>query len=91
MANITKKEYQNRQQEIQSKIDSLEKVLQSLPLETEGIPQNIVSLIGETWNTTHDTIEELQQELKFLDDEWSRRNWSYSDHMQHDLITSNID
>lgn len=91
MGKITKKQYEARQEEIQLKIDTLKNLLNSIPLETENIPQNIIDLTGELWNSTHDEIEQLQKEMKFLNDEWDRRDWNTQEHYMYSLMTNNID
>jgi DNA repair exonuclease SbcCD ATPase subunit len=91
MTKITKNEYQAKKMEIETKIIKLENLLKSLPLETEGIPQHIVNLIGDTWNATHDEIEELENELQFLDQQWNRRDWTQQEYNEWELISDNID
>lgn len=91
MSKITKKEYLKQQEEIITKINNLEELLKSLPLETEGLPQNIINHIGDTWNAAYDTIHELKGELHFLDQKWDRRNWTQQDYNEWELVSNNID
>lgn len=91
MTKLTKKEYLIQQTEIQSKINKLEELISTLPLEVDGLPQSVINLIGDTWNTTTDEIYNLQQELKFLESRWNRRNWTHQDYMEMELVSNNID
>lgn len=93
MSKITKKQYEKEQYELLLKINKLDKILKSLPSfeEIENLPQSVIDSIGETWNNTNDAIDELKKELRFLDQRWSRRNWTHQEWAEHELITNNID
>lgn len=52
---------------------------------------NVTEKISQNWNDLHDREWELQQERETIERRWNRRNWTWQDHSEHDLVTQNID
>ncbi|WEG18549.1 hypothetical protein PQ478_08705 [Alkalihalophilus pseudofirmus] len=91
MAKITKKEYNRRKQLILDEIKNQNELLESYEKAANEDFEKAHAEIGDKWNEAHDKIYDLEKELKFLDDEWDKRNWSHQDHTEWELITNNID
>jgi len=99
MSKITKREYNTKKVEIEAKILDINKKLTALlkwsdTLDYYNLPENTrqkLIKVGDYWNGLHYKRYELEQELRFLEDEWDKRNWTGSDWNSWDLITSNID
>lgn len=93
MTKITEKEYNSRKQELLNKITELETLQKEYVLIFNNCsnPQKVIDEYGDKWNAAEDQLWELNRELKFLDDEWSRRNWTFSDYMEWELVSNNID
>lgn len=89
MAKLTKRVYEQKKAAILAKIESVKAELEKLDSTISA--DNFSAEIGERWNGLHDQEYDLRQELKFLEDDWRRRNWTFADHMQHELVMNNID
>lgn len=94
MAKITKKEYEARKQEIQSKIDNITRILQQLKEKySNNIEQYDKDYAENTdyWNDMHDLQDDYEKQMEELEDEWETRSWTYSDWQEHHLVINNID
>jgi hypothetical protein len=93
MNKLTKAEYNKRKTEIENRIEKI-KQLQS---KYEAIIQDDTSSIkdmkqyGLLWDDLQDSLSVFIQKQNDLEDEWRRRDWEFSDYMQHNLIANNID
>lgn len=91
---ITKKQYSDEKKALGSKLDILEKrneCTKSILENRYFIPQVELDILTENWERNENKIWETKQELKFLEDRFSRRYWTFQDHQLHELITSNVD
>ena len=96
MQKITKKEYQNRKTELLNKMQQTENSLTATEKQIDDpnyslLRDNKKILINSNWELLYDRLYDMKQELQALDSEWSRRNWTYSDYVQSNLIANNID
>ena len=93
MNRITEQEYNNRKAQIEASI-SLFKLIEekyiSIALD-ETNDQDIRDQYGLSIDTISDSLYILEKELQELEDEWSKRNWTYSDYASYNLIVNNID
>ena len=96
MQKITKKQYNNQKIELLERTSQTESKLTAT--ENQIDDPNFVTLtdsekilINSNWKRLYDKLYDLKQELQALDSEWSRRNWTYSDYVQSNLIANNID
>lgn len=81
MAKITRKKYEARKKAISDALGHVAKAVDILTAaeQFDGL------------NALHDAEYELVREAKFLEMEWSRRNWNGSDRALSDLVASNVD
>lgn len=47
--------------------------------------------ISDAWNATYDRGWELQQEREDIERRFRRRNWTWQDHSEYELVSQNID
>jgi len=93
MNKITEQEYNNRKEQIKSSIvlfKQIEEKYISITLD-ETNDQSIKDQHGLLLNTINDALYILNNELNGLEDEWSKRNWTYSDYASYNLVANNID
>ena len=79
---MRRKEYQRKRAAMELRKAETERIIEEKIKENQPV---------EEVNDLHDEIYEIKQEIKFLDQNWDRRNWTRADYSLHDLITSNID
>jgi uncharacterized protein YukE len=93
MNKITKKEYNTRKTELNNKIKTYSDMLKAIEnkINDDNTSVEDQQTLGENWNNLYDFKRDLEKELDSLEDEWERRNWTFSDYMQHSLICNNID
>lgn len=91
---MTKKQYEERKTFLENelqKLNVLEKGLNDHLQSKDKILTSEKLDIFEKFNTLYDEQYRIQSELQSLERQWNTRNWTYQDHMQHDLIAQNID
>ena len=92
MLKLSKRMYQAERQALNDQIDHLQAICKEFEDLAGYNPKNYnLSQIGDKWNNYQDLIYDLQQDVKFLDDKFEKRDWSHQDYVQYDLITNNID
>jgi Skp family chaperone for outer membrane proteins len=89
MKKLTKKEYRKEVARITAEIESVKTEMVSIEAKFEA--DNAEQADGDKWNSLSDKVWELEQELKFLEQRWSRRNWTAADYALNELVTQNID
>lgn len=53
--------------------------------------EKITNEISDAWNATYDRGWELQQEREDIERRFRRRNWTWQDHSEYELVSQNID
>lgn len=53
--------------------------------------EKITEEISDAWNAMYDREWEVQQEREDIERRFRRRNWTWQDHAEHDLVMMNID
>jgi len=90
---ITEQEYNDRKAQIEASIVLFKKLEENYIAITlyETNDQDIRDQHGLMLDTINDALYILNNELNGLEDEWSKRNWTYSDHASYNLAVNNID
>ena len=83
---MTKKQYTTKKTELEKTLAGVVATLE-LAAETEGKSLNNI----DNWNKLHDFQYDLEDALKSLEGDWSRRNWTVSDYTAKELINANVD
>lgn len=96
MPKITKREYNSRKSELLNKMQQTEIKLTAVEKQIDDpnyttLPDSEKILINSEWESLFDRLYDLKKEMEALDDEWDRRDWTYSDYAQYNLIANNID
>lgn len=47
--------------------------------------------MSDAWNAEHDKTYEIECERKDIERRWNRRNWTWQDWSEHELVSQNID
>jgi len=93
MNRITEQEYNERKAQFEASIN-LFKLIEgkyiSITLD-ETNDQDIRDQHGLLLDTINDAMYILNVELQDLEDEWNRRDWTYSDYVSYNLAANNID
>jgi hypothetical protein len=50
-----------------------------------------IGALSDAWNAAHDQTWELEQERHAIEQRWNRRNWTWQDHSEYELVSQNID
>jgi len=92
MLKLSKRVYEAERQALNDQIEHMQAICKEFEELSDYNPKNYnLSQIGDKWNEYHDLIHEMQQDVKFLDDKFDKRNWTHQDYVQSDLIANNID
>ena len=92
MLKLSKRMYEAERQALNDQIEHLQVICKEFEDLSDYNPKNYnLSQIGDQWNNYQDLIYDLQQDVKFLDDKFEKRDWSHQDYVQYDLIANNID
>jgi predicted nucleic acid-binding Zn-ribbon protein len=89
---ITKKQYETRKNALEKqllKLNNEENYLKYEAMNTSN--DSLLSSYQEEFNEIYDEQYRIEEKMKSLEREWSTRNWTYQDRVQHDLIMQNID
>lgn len=78
---ITKKVYEARKEAIVSAIKATSAILDMLMAAGQY----------DSMNVFHDAERSLQDDLRFLEQDWNRRNWTQSDYSTYALVCDNVD
>ena len=47
--------------------------------------------VSKAWNAAHDRNYDLNNEREDIERRWNRRDWTWQDHSEHELVMLNID
>jgi hypothetical protein len=50
-----------------------------------------IETLSDAWNAAHDQTWELEQERHAIEQRWNRRNWTWQDYSEYELVSQNID
>lgn len=88
---LTKREYTKQMNDLTARrnitVNYLNKVIDNIQYVGRVLTDDEVTKI----NRLHDKVTEFDQQIKDLNGQWERRNWTYSDYASYELIQQNID
>ena len=94
MARITKREYNDRMNNLKDSLQIVTDMLEHLQQKYSNNIQQYeldYSEAPEYWNNMHDLQYKIEEDINALESEWNTRDWTQQEWNEWELVSMNID
>jgi hypothetical protein len=88
---LTKRQYEKEMMLLRSRLKWIGAKLAEMDAQLEAGSLAITAELSDYWNGLHDEQREIEEEIRQLEADFRRRDWTSYDWQQYEMICNNID